>query len=123
MELCPVEPYEGFAPGISVGGRDLSACVHIFPHRIEGEGHFLALMRRRGASVDREEPSGREHGPMRFRRLRKNFCPTSAGTGAGGRFFCRQDQIYYLPEGVGAGKRPSVSAHGTSGGNNETFEV
>ena len=43
MELCPVEPYEGFAPGVSVGAGDLSACVHIYPHRMEGEGHFLAL--------------------------------------------------------------------------------
>lgn len=100
MELCPVEPYEGFAPGISVGGRDLSACVHIFPHRMEGEGHFLALMRKRGASADRGEPSGRERRSDALPAAAEEFLSHIRRDWSGGRFFCRQDQIYYLPEGV-----------------------
>ena len=43
MEVQEITPgYEGFAPGVSVNGRDLSRCVHIFPQRMEGEGHFVA---------------------------------------------------------------------------------
>ena len=63
MELCPVAPYEGFAPGITVGKRDLSDCVHIFPHRMEGEGHFLALLRKSGDGKQREMLSGAGRNP------------------------------------------------------------
>ena len=63
MELCPVAPYEGFAPGITVGKRDLSDCVHIFPHRMEGEGHFLALLRKSGNGKQREMLSGAGRNP------------------------------------------------------------
>lgn len=40
MHLIDCEPYEGFAPG----RQGLTQCVRIFPHRMEGEGHFLALL-------------------------------------------------------------------------------
>ena len=47
MEVQEITPgYEGFAPGVSVNGRDLSRCVHIFPQRMEGEGHFVALLKK-----------------------------------------------------------------------------
>ncbi|MGN0398671.1 MAG: RsmF rRNA methyltransferase first C-terminal domain-containing protein [Blautia sp.] len=39
MYLLPVKPYEGFE-----AGRGLDACVRIFPHKMDGEGHFLALL-------------------------------------------------------------------------------
>lgn len=40
MHLVDCEPYKGFAPG----RQGLTQCVRIFPHRMEGEGHFLALL-------------------------------------------------------------------------------
>ena len=47
MEVQEITPgYEGFAPGVSVNGRDLSRCVHIFPQRMEGEGHFVSVRQR-----------------------------------------------------------------------------
>ncbi|MGN0313632.1 MAG: RsmB/NOP family class I SAM-dependent RNA methyltransferase [Fusicatenibacter sp.] len=48
LALMKIQPdYEGFFPGISVNGRDLSDCVRIFPHRMRGEGHFLALLQKK----------------------------------------------------------------------------
>ena len=38
------------APGIKVGERDLSLARRFYPHRSEGEGQFLAVMRRNEAS-------------------------------------------------------------------------
>ncbi len=52
MELLSIEPYEGFSEGrpelIGSGDESLRRCVRIFPHRMEGEGHFLALFQKRG---------------------------------------------------------------------------
>ena len=39
MYLLPVKPYEGFEKG-----KGMEACVRIFPHKMSGEGHFLALL-------------------------------------------------------------------------------
>lgn len=49
MELIPMEWYEGFAPG----RQGLPQCVRIFPHKMKGEGHFLALLKKRGEAPPR----------------------------------------------------------------------
>lgn len=52
MELLDIEGYEGFAPGRPelIGSDDerIRRCVRIFPHRLDGEGHFLALFHKKG---------------------------------------------------------------------------
>ena len=47
-ELCllPIKGYEGFADGLN----GLTGCKRLYPHRIQGEGHFLALLQRKGNS-------------------------------------------------------------------------
>ena len=40
MHLMELPRCEGFAPGLG----ELSGCVRLWPHRIGGEGHFLALL-------------------------------------------------------------------------------
>lgn len=52
MELLDIPMYEGFSRGIpgAADGRascELQKCVRIFPHKMAGEGHFLALLRKR----------------------------------------------------------------------------
>lgn len=42
MHLIPVKPYAGFARGMG----ECSDCVRIFPHKMRGEGHFLALLQK-----------------------------------------------------------------------------
>ncbi|MBS6644760.1 MAG: RsmF rRNA methyltransferase first C-terminal domain-containing protein, partial [Clostridiaceae bacterium] len=47
MELLEIEPYEGFSRGNPVWGNGdirLEKCVRIWPHKMKGEGHFLALL-------------------------------------------------------------------------------
>lgn len=51
MKLLNLKPYEGFSsgmPALGNGDTRLSDCVRIFPHRMEGEGHFLALFEKEG---------------------------------------------------------------------------
>ena len=52
MEPVPMADYEGFASGLtSYAGKAFdercSLCRRIWPHKMEGEGHFLALLRRK----------------------------------------------------------------------------
>ena len=42
LELVPIEPWEG-----ACGGFDGMPVIRLFPHKIEGEGHFLALLRKK----------------------------------------------------------------------------
>lgn len=54
MKLVSCEPYEGFSPG-----RDgLESCVRIFPHKMKGEGHFLALLEKEGCREERNSRPG-----------------------------------------------------------------
>lgn len=49
LELVPIEPWEG-----ACGGFDGMPVIRLFPHKIEGEGHFLALLRKK----DTQAPDG-----------------------------------------------------------------
>lgn len=46
LELVPIEPWEG-----ACGGFDGMQVIRLFPHKIEGEGHFLALLRKKDAQA------------------------------------------------------------------------
>ena len=46
MELVPIKPWEGAAAGT---GRE--PVIRLFPHRTEGEGHFVALFRKKGGNA------------------------------------------------------------------------
>ncbi len=49
MELMSIEPYEGFSQGNPAWGNgdaSLERCVRIWPHKMQGEGHFLALLKK-----------------------------------------------------------------------------
>ena len=47
MCLKEIFPYEGFTEGMG-----LKKCVRIFPHRMPGEGHFLALLKKGGDDLN-----------------------------------------------------------------------
>ena len=53
MELLETNSYKGFSKGNPAWGNgdpELTKCLRIFPHRMDGEGHFMALMRKKGSS-------------------------------------------------------------------------
>lgn len=45
LKLMPIKGCEGFMPGISETTKE---CVRLYPHRIQGEGHFVALLKKEG---------------------------------------------------------------------------
>ena len=50
MRLVPLKKEAGFAPGIG-----MPECVRLFPHLINGEGHFIALLSKNAAGVGTAE--------------------------------------------------------------------
>lgn len=105
MELLPISEYEGFSAGVpSWGNGDprLSNCVRIFPHKMNGEGHFLALLKKAGDALT--EPSSSYSKPNKDTRkwLEAFFAEIGLKT-LGGKPFdwnrveTRGEKIYYLP--------------------------
>ncbi len=43
LKVLPLKKYEGFVSGVT---KDTENCVRLYPHRIKGEGHFVALLQK-----------------------------------------------------------------------------
>lgn len=105
MELCDIAPYDGFHEGFADADLpELRKCVRIFPHLMDGEGHFLALLRKKESSGERYECCGKkvpsragkcavpEAAEVFLSEIRRDFERR--------RFYVQGEQLYYLPEGL-----------------------
>ena len=105
MQLCCLDLDK--VPG-ACGGFGLSGCMRLFPHRLKGEGHFLALMRKKGGDDGGKEilpPMDPGTARKRVRAVEKDkeldaFLRQSGAEGEDGRIVIHQDNVYYLPEGL-----------------------
>lgn len=128
LELEPLPLFEGAADGIG-----LSGCLRLFPHKLRGEGHFLALLRKRtpetdalpepGKRVPETENVFRQNGAALRSESRRNGSSAKDSVDpeqipemaslfrqAGfdpepSRLRIIQDQVYYLPGGFPAEAR------------------
>lgn len=67
MELIPMEDYEGFSSGLTAFDgekfrEECRLCRRIWPHRMPGEGHFMALFRKKEEGVFSGEPVSENRG-------------------------------------------------------------
>ena len=104
FDLCEMEGYEGFScgmPEMTASGDDrLRRTVRIFPHRMKGEGHFLALVRKKGNGAP--SAAGCSAGSVR-KKLPEELTDFLAGVKRQfdpGRMDIRADKVYYMPEGL-----------------------
>ncbi len=115
LEICEMEGYEGFCKGRPefTAGRQASfqKTVRIFPHRMEGEGHFLALLKKKGTSVSGKEGfrknsftfSGgqkKEQGRYKIPEELESFLQTLDWKIDKSRLELREGHAYYMPEGI-----------------------
>ena len=109
MELMELPAYEGFAPGVPAWGNGdpvLSRCVHLFPHKMQGEGHFMALFRKEGRtdligqfSYVKPDPDTRKWLELFFKEI---GLKTLGGQPFDwNRVETRKDKVYYLPPVTG----------------------
>ena len=117
--ICEIEGYKGFAPGrpevTESGNEDLKKTVRIFPHKMKGEGHFLALLKKgeAGSNHPDEQESGADSGNSvtvseRRRGGRPGKLPAELEEFLAGinrkfdasRVEIRGERAYYMPEDV-----------------------
>lgn len=105
-EIMKLPSYEGFSEGIPSygdGSEVLSRCVRIFPHKMQGEGHFIALLKKPGESlVIRPKYSSPPNDKNAKKQIEMFFKEIGLET-LGGRAFdwdrleIRKEKAFYLP--------------------------
>ena len=109
IKLMELPAYEGFAPGVPAWGNDdpvLSRCVHLFPHKLQGEGHFMALFCKEGRTDLIGQFSYAKPNPDTRKWLELFFQEIGLKTLGGqpfdwNRVETRKDKVYYLPPVTG----------------------
>lgn len=95
--------YEGFAPGrpelIENGTEDLKKCVRIWPHKMNGEGHFIALLRKKEKGdcvIKKEKPRKEKALPALLAEFMKD-CTYPVN---GNDIEIQEDRVYLMPEEI-----------------------
>lgn len=100
MTLLDINEFEGFTkgrPDLGNGDSRLTKCVRIFPHRMEGEGHFLALMEKAG-TADSLHFTVHAKPDKTSRKLLEDFFKNLSAPLDFNRIDIRNENVYYLPE-------------------------
>lgn len=103
FHLVDLPRCEGFCPGrpeLVDSAFPLEKCARLFPHRIDGEGHFLALLQREGERTEHVPEKRKKHPKlpaelMEF--LEDVRMPLDLG-----QVEIKDTRVYLMPEGVGA---------------------
>ncbi len=105
FEICEMEGYEGFCEGRPEYVKDKSEeyrkTVRIFPHKMQGEGHYLALVKKGQAEVNKEEKSVKQKGGMKkIPEELETFLKELTWEIDRSRLDIREERVYYMPEGL-----------------------
>lgn len=103
MSLVELPMYEGFDQGhpewSKTGREDLKRCRRLWPHRIEGEGHFVALLKKdENAETRRVRPY-----PYKGAKLPEEITDCIKETNLQldpKRMEIHEDRVFYMPEGL-----------------------
>lgn len=103
FELIPISNEFGFENGrpewIENGSHILCGCARLFPHKIKGEGHFLALLHNKECP---ESPTLQPFEGVSIQNLTdfNSFCLENLQLELKGKFQIVGDDYYLLPEGM-----------------------
>lgn len=88
LKVLPIKMYEGFSQGLTEKTKN---CVRLYPHKIKGEGHFVALLQKGEANNEASfsnKPSVKPNIEF-FNHLNMDF--------ENGSFINRENKIFYEP--------------------------
>ncbi|MBS4960189.1 MAG: RsmB/NOP family class I SAM-dependent RNA methyltransferase [Clostridiales bacterium] len=101
FEICPLEKVKGFDTGhpewIENGRQQLTGCARLWPHRLKGEGHFLALLRNTSDPVERTANYGVPTSSDSRLKFFEDFCREYLSVELKGRIEVIQDHVHLIP--------------------------
>lgn len=105
LELVEMEGYSGFVKGnpslISSTDMELEKCVRIFPHKLDGEGHFLALLQKKDSMSGSISYSEKRKGLKgEEKELFDAFAENLNRKFENERLESKNGMIYYMPQGL-----------------------
>ena len=93
LEVCPElhlidlsEHYEGFCQGI----HGMKECIRIYPHKVHGEGHFVALLQKGEAKTN-------EYKERKAHLVSDEFLDLITKQWTNGTFETIKDKLYFIP--------------------------
>lgn len=102
FSLCQIPMCPGFCPGKPelVGSSfPLEKCARLFPHKLDGEGHFLALLKKEGERMP-NPPELREKAAKLPTEL-EDFLKDVSFPVDPARLRVKETKVFLMPEGVG----------------------
>lgn len=95
LTVLPIECASYFEKGIVINHDvELNNCIRLYPHKIKGEGHFVALLQKGNKEQDSKKYKERKVKiPVDdefFHLLKKEF--------TNGQFEIRKDKLYFIPD-------------------------
>ena len=111
FKICDIKGYEGFSDGIlkaSLSGNEqLKKTIRIFPHKMEGEGHFIALLKKEEEEAVSENLKEKEKYNRNKNEKEKRlpdelteFLKNVKRKFDSSRIDMRGENVYYMPEGL-----------------------
>ncbi|SHO49790.1 RsmB/NOP family class I SAM-dependent RNA methyltransferase [Anaerocolumna xylanovorans] len=97
--------YEGFSQGRPewVGGREeLKNCIRLWPHKIKGEGHFIALLRKgdSASGINQAESAESCQGKVKLPKETEDFLAELSLPIKKENLLVKEDRLYLLPDGL-----------------------
>ena len=89
LHLVPIPKQPGFSSGIG-----MEECVRLFPHKIKGEGHFVALLQKEGNASKKVVKKENSSLPEAFKEFLK-ICSFDFSKGC---FSVKNDKIIWSPQ-------------------------
>lgn len=99
LSLLPMEGFEGFSAG------SLPHCIRVFPHKVRGEGHFAALLRKEPLTEGKAIAERAQKGVSIIdgklpAELSEFLCMIPRLQNQKGRIEIRENRAYLMPEGL-----------------------
>ncbi len=105
LKIVPFDTYEGFVPGNNNWGgtdiKDIDKTMHLFPHKVEGEGHFVSLIKSEAEDDDITYSNVPEHSIKRTKLTHEitDFLLHISKKYDRDRFELLGERLFYIPEG------------------------
>ena len=99
----PVEKFPGMAPGVAYAcgtqpmSADLTNTIRLWPHKIRGEGHFVAVLRKKGTLEEKRRVPKQKGLKEKDVREYLDFAGENLNVSLAGILIKRKEQLYLVP--------------------------